>query len=602
MAIQITSGQIKAANIITSLLADDAVSAAKLAAGAVDSTALGADSVVSAKIANGAIDTTAYLADSVVTAAKINLTGSFDFSSGTLRSGTPSASSDVANKNYVDGLVGAGVFWKEPVSVASVANINLSNPGTDTFDGVQITSGSRILIRSQSTSSQNGLYTFNGSGSALSRTSDADSAAELNGMAVFVKAGNTLADQAFVQTNEVANLGSDNVTFVQFSGLGQITAGDGLQKAANTLSLDIKANSGLKITSGELDSDLGNGLEISGSSMTIALDASTLTVGAGGLKVSDAGITATQLAADSVGASQLANDAVDTAAILNNAVTSAKIGAQQVATSNIANLAVGASQVAAAAIDETKLASSVSGNGLTGGAGSALAVQANGSTLTVDGSGCKVSTAGITATELNSSVAGNGLSGGGGSALSVALGDGLNLSGNDVQINRGQGLVFNSGAVKVDLAPAGAIAFSSDQLAVQVDGSTVEISSNALRLKDLGVAEAKLANSAVSNAKIAVNTIALDRIAFRPYQEYQSITNGTTSTIDLARALDANWTGAVSVVKNGLEILNMTALGGSASDNDGYTISVSGGSGGVARLTFGGNLDNGDQVVIKYLA
>lgn len=602
MAIQISSGQIKAANIITSLIADDAVNSDKIAAGAVDSTALAADSVVSAKIANGAIDSNAYLADSVVTAAKIDLSGSFDFSSGTLRASTPSSSTDVTNKSYVDGLVGAGVFWKEPAAVATVTNINLSNPGTDTFDEFQITSGARVLVRAQSTQSQNGLYTFNGSGSALTRTSDADNAAELNGMAVFVKSGDTLADQAFVQTNEIANLGSDNVTYVQFSGLGQITAGDGLQKAANTLSLDIKANSGLKITSGELDTDLGNGLEISGSSMTIALDASTLTVGAGGLKVSDGGITATQLAADSVGASQLADDSVDTAAILNNAVTSQKIGAGQVAQANIANLAVGTGQLAAAGVTEAKLAGSVAGNGLAGGAGSALSVTPNGSTLTVDASGVKVSTAGITATELNSSVAGNGLSGGGGSALSVALGDGLNLSGNNVQVNKGQGLIFATGALKVDLAPAGAISFSSDQLAVQVDDSTVEIVSNALRLRDLGVSEGKLANGAVSNAKIAVNTIQLDRINFRAFQEFQSISGSSTNTIDLSRALDANFVGAVSVVKNGLEILNMTALGGSASDNDGYTISVSGGAGGVARLTFGGNLDNGDQIVVKYLA
>lgn len=602
MAITISSSQIRAANIITSLLADGAVTAAKIAAGAVDSTALGADSVISSKIANGAIDNAAYIADSTVTAAKIDLSGSFDFSSGTLRAGTPSASTDVANKNYVDGVVGGGVYWKEPAVASTTSNIDLSNPATDTFDGKQLTSGQRLLVHQQSTSSQNGVYDFNGSGSALTRSSDCNTAAELNGMAIFVKDGSTYADQAFVQTAEVASLGSDAVTYVQFSGLGQVVAGNGLSKNANTLELDIKANSGLKITSGELDSDLGDGLEISGSSITIALDASTLAVGAGGLKVNNGGITATQLAADSVGASQLANDAVDTAAILDNAVTSAKIGAQQVATSNIANLAVGTAQVAAAAIDEAKLASSVSGNGLTGGAGSALAVQANGSTLTVDGSGVKVSSAGITGTELNTSVAGDGLSGGGGSALSVALGDGLSLNGNNIQVNRGQGIVFATGAVKVDLSAAGAIAFSSDQLAVQVDNSGVEISSNALRLKDAGVVEAKLGALAVTNAKIQNNTIALAKIAYRPYQEYVSISGSSTTNFDLARALDANWTAAVSVVKNGLEMLNMTALGGSASDNSAYTISVTGGAGGVARITFGAALEDGDQIVIKYLA
>ena len=106
------------------------------------------------------------------------------------------------------------------------------------LEGKQITdeeSGSRV-------------YDFNGSSSALTRSSDANSADELNGLAIFVKEGTANADQGFVQTSEVANLGSDNVVFVQFTGLGQITAGNGLEKSGNTLSVD--AGDGLAISGG----------------------------------------------------------------------------------------------------------------------------------------------------------------------------------------------------------------------------------------------------------------------------------------------------------------------------------------------------------------
>ena len=86
----------------------------------------------------------------------------------------------MATKAYVDGIVGNGVFWKEPCEVATTANVNLSNPATDTFDGVQISSGDRILVRAQSAGSEadNGIYVFNGSSSAMTRATDADSAQE----------------------------------------------------------------------------------------------------------------------------------------------------------------------------------------------------------------------------------------------------------------------------------------------------------------------------------------------------------------------------------------------------------------------------------------
>ena len=187
--------------------------------------------------------TSAKLAGSIP-ASKLDLTQTYDFSSGTLRSGTPSADSDVAVKSYVDGLVGSGVFWKEPVKVASTANIDLSSAlvNNATIDGVTVATGDRVLVKDQSSAAENGIYIVASSGAA-SRASDCDSASELNGAAVFVKQGTAAADQAFVQTAEIANLGSDSVTWVQFTGLGQITAGAALSKTGNTLNVTVDDSS-----------------------------------------------------------------------------------------------------------------------------------------------------------------------------------------------------------------------------------------------------------------------------------------------------------------------------------------------------------------------
>ena len=173
---------------------------------------------------------------------KIDLTGSFNFSSGTLQAGNPSNASDVANKSYVDGLVGAGIFWKEPARVASTANVNLSSAPA-AIDGVTLSMNDRVLIKDQSSGSQNGVYEYKGSGNAMTRSSDADAASELDSMAIFISQGATNADAAFVQTADVVNLGSDTVTYVQFTGLGQITAGTALSKTGNQLNVQVDSSS-----------------------------------------------------------------------------------------------------------------------------------------------------------------------------------------------------------------------------------------------------------------------------------------------------------------------------------------------------------------------
>jgi len=173
---------------------------------------------------------------------KLDLTGTFNFGSGTLQAGTPSSGTDVANKSYVDGLVGAGVFWKEPARVASTGNVTISSAPAS-IDGVTLSSGDRVLLKDQSSAPENGVYDYNGSGSAMTRSSDCDNADELNSMAIFVSQGTAHADAAFVQTADVTTLGSDDVTYVQFTGLGQITAGTALSKSGNELSVNVDDSS-----------------------------------------------------------------------------------------------------------------------------------------------------------------------------------------------------------------------------------------------------------------------------------------------------------------------------------------------------------------------
>lgn len=106
------------------------------------------------------------------------------------------------------------------VRAKSTANVDISNPGTAVFDGVTLTSGDvllgSILLNNQSTASQNGLYLFNGSGSAMTRLSNANAWDEFPGSLVFVNEGTTNGNTRWQNTNDDGGtLGSTSITYVQ---------------------------------------------------------------------------------------------------------------------------------------------------------------------------------------------------------------------------------------------------------------------------------------------------------------------------------------------------------------------------------------------------
>lgn len=130
---------------------------------------------------------------------------------------TPTDSGDATTKGYVDTLIAglSSAYRYRNVKTASTANITLSNPGTSTIDGVSLSNGDRVLVKDQSTASQNGIYDFNGSSSAMTRSSDSDAWDELVGSFVYVDQGSTNAEaRYFCTSNSGGTLGSTAVTYV----------------------------------------------------------------------------------------------------------------------------------------------------------------------------------------------------------------------------------------------------------------------------------------------------------------------------------------------------------------------------------------------------
>jgi hypothetical protein len=126
---------------------------------------------------------------------------------------SPSSSGDAASKSYVDSLV-EGLAWKDSCRVATQSNTNLSSPGA-TIDGITMASQDRVLVRAQSTASENGIYVWNGASTAMTRSLDASTFAELEQAVTTVEEG-TSAATTYRQDQINGTIGSSSISWVSF--------------------------------------------------------------------------------------------------------------------------------------------------------------------------------------------------------------------------------------------------------------------------------------------------------------------------------------------------------------------------------------------------
>lgn len=162
--------------------------------------------------------------------------------------GDPSSALHPATKQYVDGLA-QGLQIKTAVACATTANIMLS--GEQTIDGV-LTSASRVLVKSQSTSSQNGIYVS--AAGAWARATDLDAWSEVIGAYVYVSAGTANGNSGWAaQATAGGTIGTTSMPWVQFSAAGTYAAGSGLALVGSTFSLDVAGATGASLMGTAVD-------------------------------------------------------------------------------------------------------------------------------------------------------------------------------------------------------------------------------------------------------------------------------------------------------------------------------------------------------------
>jgi hypothetical protein len=186
----------------------------------------------------------------------------------------PTQSTDAATKNYVD-TTAQGIHTHTSCRLATAAalpsctynngtsgvgaTLTATANGALTVDGVAVASGDRILVKNQDAAPlQNGVYVVTNTGGAsavfvLTRATDMDAADEFPASFEFVEEGSQADSGWICTTNLPITVGTTAIVWTQFSGAGQIDAGNGLTKTGNTLSVVTASQTRIAVSADSID-------------------------------------------------------------------------------------------------------------------------------------------------------------------------------------------------------------------------------------------------------------------------------------------------------------------------------------------------------------
>jgi hypothetical protein len=522
---------------------------------------------------------------------------------------TPTADADATTKAYVDG-VAAGLFWKDAARVLMTSNVNLGGPG-GTLDSQTMVANDRVLLTNQTTDGENGIYVWNGAAAAMTRATDADAFAELDHAAVFIKDG-TYADTGWTQTATLSAFTGQ--VWTQFTGTGQITAGDGLAKSGNTLSVNVDDSSI------EINSD---SLRVKSSGITNAMLAGSIT----NAKLSNSTISGVALGANLNSLSKATNGGVS----FSSYNGSAAVGDLTLDFDDLSDAVINVASDSIAFVDSdddgTKrdtiadLVTAMAGDGL-GATSGVLAVGVDGSSIETSGDALRVKASGVTNAMLAGSIANaklanstiSGVSLGSNLAsLSASATGGIVMSSYNgsaavsnitLDINSLSAAAVNVAADSIAIYDADAdetgketvadlmtavagdgLSATSGVLAVGVDDSSIETNGDALRVKASGITNAMLAGS-ITLAK------------FSAKGEQQGYTgNNSTTEFSLGGYVPTAQHGTVQVYLNGMRCQKVDSLTSPAVATE-YLVTDVGGTS--TKVTMGVAPPTGDFVYVDF--
>ena len=200
-----------------------------------------------------------------VLSGNLSVAGTATFTS-TVTVPTPVNPTDACTKAYADALY-QGLSIKNSVVAASIGPVILTTLATgSTLDGVTLATGNRILLKDQTTGTENGIYIIGASGPPT-RSADLATGSNGDGAFTFVEQGTVNAYSGWVVTNAPgsATVGTNALGWSQFSAAGQIVAGNGLVKSGNQIAVNVDGssieinNDTLRIASTALGTGLSGG-------------------------------------------------------------------------------------------------------------------------------------------------------------------------------------------------------------------------------------------------------------------------------------------------------------------------------------------------------